>query len=105
VKFRVWRLDEFNDYDADEREDNAWTVPDQRGILYPENSVPCDDVREAAERYADYFHSHRDGWECTWPVEFVVHDGVGYFIVEVEREMVPDFHAGKPTPLHVEAAA
>lgn len=100
-KLRVWLYDEFKAYDADEREDCAWKVPDRRGILYPETSAPVTDAREAAELYAEYFHNQCDGWESTWPLEFVVHDGEHYFRIEVEREMAPDFHASKPKPLLV----
>jgi hypothetical protein len=69
--------------------------------LYPEHSAPCDSVDDAARQYAEYFHNQRDGWECTWPREFVVHDGEQYFIVEVERETVPEFWCRKPKPLVV----
>lgn len=96
AKMRVWIRDEFEDYDEDERADRAWTVPDRRGILYPENAAPCDDPRDAAKQFADYYHAQRDGWESTWPIEMIVHDGDRYWIVEVDRECVPEFSADKP---------
>jgi len=102
AKMRVWILDEFKDCDEDEREDLSWSVPDRRGILYPENAWRCDDPREAAKVFAEYFHNQRDGWECTWPIEVVVHDGDRYWIVEVARETVPEFLAAKPKPFAVE---
>lgn len=96
--YRVWYKEEFDDYDADERDDRAWTAkPRWSG----DTSHEPYDVRDAAKKYADYFHSQRDGWECTWPLEFVVHDGSVYFVVEVERETVPEFVAGKPRALEV----
>lgn len=101
-RLRVWLYDEWKDYDADEREDCAWVPPDTKSILYPENpGIPVTDVEKAAELYAAYFHSQRDGWESTWPIEFVVHDPIAntYVVIEVERETVPEFHASKPRTL------
>jgi hypothetical protein len=104
-KMRVWRKDEFDDADDDdERADRAWAVPDRRGILHPQNSAPCDDPRDAAEQYAEYCHARRDGWEWSWPVDFVVHDGERYYVVEVERETVPEFCASKPKDLVLDSA-
>lgn len=53
--------------------------------------------RDAAEVYADYFHSQRDGWESTWPVEFFVRDMETDVVqrFSVDRETVPEFHADK----------
>lgn len=101
MTMRVWCHDEFKDCKNDEeRDDRAWAVPDTKSFLYPERpGVPCDDVEDAAEQYADHFHSHRDGWESTWPITFVVHDGKGFFLVEVDREFDPTFSAGRPKQL------
>lgn len=110
MSFRVWPKDEFDDADADEREDSAmaleydctiWSADKRRGERVLRCPLPIDTARDAARVYADWFHGNRDGWECTWPLEFVVHDGERYFVVEVEREMVPEFLAGKPQPLEV----
>ncbi len=101
MRYRVWWEDEFNDYDEAERERRAWVVPDRHGILFPEHAAPCEDVEDAAEQYADYFHSNRDGWENTWPVNFVVHDGARYHLVTVDREYDPTFSAWRPVPLPI----
>lgn len=104
MKYRVWWKEEFDQRNAEERETSAWIVPVRRGVLYPEMISECDDVDEAAEEYAEYFHNNRDGWENTWPLEFVVHDGTNYFVVEVEREYDPTFSAYKAKPLKVQDA-
>lgn len=104
MTLRVWRHDEFTEFDADEREDRAWAPPNQHGVLYPENFRVITDVREAAKLYADYCHARRDGWEWSWPVKFVVDDGAAYVVIEVEREHVPEFRAGNPVPLTIQEA-
>jgi hypothetical protein len=99
-KFRVWGHDEFKELTTDdERDDRAWPVPDRRGILNPEIVTSCRDATEAAEEFAAYCHTRRDGWEWSWPVEFVVHDGESFWLVSVERETVPEFNAGRPSKL------
>jgi len=52
-----------------------------------------DDLEWAASEYADYFHSNRDGWECSWPIVFSIADESGKLLakVEVEREARPHF--------------
>jgi hypothetical protein len=54
---------------------------------------PCGEM--LAQVAAEDFHSHHDGWECSWPLDFVIlrEDGseVGRYIVE--RETVPEFFA------------
>jgi len=101
MTYRVWWYDEFKDFKTDdERYDHAWTVPDAQSFFYPDRpGVPCDDVEDAAEKYADYFHSQRDGWENTWPIDFVVHDGEKFYLVDVERGFDPTFAALKPTEI------
>ena len=50
--------------------------------------------KEAAELAAEYDHSQRDGWEWSWPVIYKVRSPSGQLaLVEISREMVPDFHA------------
>lgn len=48
-----------------------------------------DDLRYAAEEYAEHYHDNRDGWECSWPISFTVArpDGLVLGTVEVDREM------------------
>ena len=55
-----------------------------------------DDVEDiAAEAAEDYFRNH-DGWECDWPLTFVIFDG-GEVIgkCEVELEHNPSFSASR----------
>jgi len=53
-------------------------------------------AKEAAEEYAAYVHSQRDGWESNWPLEFRVRlpDGTTEDY-EVERDMEPIFRAAR----------
>lgn len=108
--FKVWPKDEFDGADADEREDSAMSLVYDCNVYSPdkrrgERVLRCphaiDNARDAARIYADWFHGNRDGWECTWPLDFVVHDGERYFVVNVERDMEPVFMAAKPQPLEV----
>lgn len=93
-RMRVWRQEDFaNCSDDDERIDLAWEVP--------RTGYPITDARKAAELYADHCHSQRDGWEWIWPIQFVVHDGENYWLVDVERYTVPEFESGRPKPLVV----
>jgi hypothetical protein len=105
-KLRVWYYEEFKDCegDVDCLADRAWPVPDQKPILFAGEPSPITDVKHAAELYAAHFHNQRDGWECTWPIEFVVHDGEQYFLIEIDREMVAEFWASKPRQLLVGSA-
>lgn len=85
TKMRVWLHDEFKDADADEREDRAWVSP-------------SDHLKDAVKLFAEYQHNSRDGWEWTWPIKVVVHDGEHYWIVVVHREYAPEFWPDKPKP-------
>ena len=86
AKMRVWLHDAFKDADADEREDLAW-------------AAPSDHLKDAVKLFAEHQHNQHDGCEWTWPIKVVVHDGDHYWIVEVHREYMPEFWAGKPKPL------
>lgn len=46
-----------------------------------------------AEECAEDYHSHHDGWESSWPLDFFIFDLEGKLLgtVEVERETVPNF--------------
>lgn len=57
----------------------------------------ADEPRNAAKQAAAYDHAHGGGWEWSWPIEYFVRDpstGKKY-LVEVERESIPEFVAGK----------
>lgn len=93
MKFRVWCLD------RDDAEDDGTDVvrgeisqvgASRRRFFVYALSGPA----EAAERYADWFHGNRDGWESSWPLTFRVRseDGTEQDF-EVDREMVPEFSA------------
>lgn len=85
--FRAWLHDEFTQYDADERDDNAWIAKN------------CTNPRSAATEFAEYCHARRDGWEWSWPIEVIVDDGSQHWLVEVERETVPEFYANRAEKL------
>ena len=99
LRYRVWSLS----WDEDEEDgadvvgydiishDYGKRVP--RGIVYVPDTVLFD-AGDAAEAYADYVHSQRDGYECTWPLVFRVRCPDGSTAdFEVDREYVPEFSA------------
>jgi len=53
-----------------------------------------DDVRWAAEQYAEHHHYNHDGWEDIWPIIFTVATPDGKILgrVSVERESRPHFY-------------
>lgn len=53
-------------------------------------SGPC----LSAEAASDFYSKH-DGWECSWPLEFVIlrEDGSEVGTYSVERESEPVFYA------------
>lgn len=49
-------------------------------------------AEDAACEAASDFHSNRDGWESSWPIQFAMYyDGELKAVVEVEREWEPTF--------------
>lgn len=48
-----------------------------------------------AVKYADYYWSEYDGWDCYWPITFTIADDTGKILgkVEVTMEAVPTFTA------------
>lgn len=94
MKYRVWCLS-WEDTDEDGRDvvgvDVAREVTPAGCIAAPYYVA---DAREAATYYAEWAHSNRDGWECTWPLTFRVRlpDG-STEDYEVEREYDPTFRA------------
>ena len=80
MQLKFWRAE--YDYSIDDAE--TFEVKNYDGL---------DDLEYAAEEYAEYFHDHRDGWECDWPVEFYIATMEGKILgmVSVERESMPVF--------------
>lgn len=65
----------------------------ERGVVYAPDRVLYD-AAGAAEAYADYVHSARDGYESSWPLVFRVRSSDGSTAdFEVDREIVPEFRA------------
>lgn len=50
---------------------------------------------DIASECAEDFHTHHDGWDCSWPIEFVIlrEDGSEVGRYTVERESEPVFYA------------
>lgn len=104
LQYRVWCLswDEEEEHGADVvgydilSHDYGKRVP--RGIVYVPDTVLYD-AAGAAEAYADYVHSNRDGNESSWPLVFRVRcpDGTTADF-EVDREFVPEFSAASIKP-------
>lgn len=75
---------------------DGWRADTSRRIWVPFRSAASLDAEEAAEKYADYFHYQRDGWECTWPLTFHVRCPDGTLEkYEVAREAVYEFNGAK----------
>jgi len=81
-----------------------WFVEDidapEDALDFPEGIAPDVDCR-TAERLADWCHARRDGWEWSYPKEFViVEDNGTLHRFEVQRHSVPEFEARelKPPP-------
>lgn len=96
--FRAWPVG-YHEFDGLQHEYNEHTDGYKGGAL------------QVASKYAEHFHSQHDGWECTWPMSFLVRDlGPGQtrsthdengpvYTIEVERETVPVFAAlGRELP-------
>jgi fibronectin type 3 domain-containing protein len=65
----------------------------RRDVVEVPDTVLCD-ASDAAEAYADYVHSQRDGYESSWPLVFRVCSPDGSISdFEVDREYVPEFSA------------
>lgn len=80
---------------------------DQRGVIHVADTVLLD-AKDAAEVYADYAHSQRDGYEANWPLTFRVRSADGTIAdFEVDRDFVTEFHAApvKVKPVVKEGAA
>jgi hypothetical protein len=106
LRYRVWCLswEEEEEHGADVigydilSHDYNKRVP--RGEVHVPDTVLYS-AAKAAEAYADYVHSQRDGYECSWPLQFRVRNADGSTEdFEVDREIVPKFSAApiKPIP-------
>lgn len=52
-------------------------------------------ARSAAVKFAEDYHANRGGWEATWPITVCMRDEDRvFYVVEVSREMVPEFWGG-----------
>jgi hypothetical protein len=95
MSYKVWR-DEEGEHDG-----GAKTYP-RNPPAPPANSVFVSndswvmDAENAAETYAAYFHNNRAGYECSWPVEFLVRDMETNVVhsFSVDRDYDPTFSAG-----------
>ena len=101
--YRVWCIS------WEDHEDNACMVRGYDPITegWKDDNSKCIhiaftpmDAGEAAERYAEWCHSHRDGWEASWPLVFRVLSPDGTLTdFSVDRESRPIFAAhevGRP---------
>ena len=50
-----------------------------------------------AEKAAEHYHNHRDGWESSWPITLIIQreDGSVIDVYDIDRESVPQFFARK----------
>ncbi len=102
LRFRVWCLswEEEEDHGCDVvAYDILGEYPrGQRGTIFTPNSV-LHDAEDAAEAYADYVYSQRDGYESSWPLTFRVRSADGSTAdFEVDTEHVVEFHASPAKP-------
>ena len=77
--------------------DDHETIEDAITIPGSEGTDATSGLLWAAEDAAEDHHTNHDGWECSWPLAFVILDDelneLGRF--SVDREMLPQFHATK----------
>ena len=100
ARYRVWCLS------WEDTEDDGMEVvwyPALGPVPAPEKDTVYDwrvsDAKSAAEAYADFAHSHRDGYECSWPLTFRVRSPDGSTQdFEVERDFDPVFSARAVKP-------
>lgn len=97
--YRVWCLswDEEEEHGADVigydifSHDYSKRAP--RNVVQVANTLLCD-ASDAAEAYADYVYSQKDGYESSWPLTFRVRSPDGLTCdFEVYCEHVPSFSA------------
>lgn len=88
LKLKIWRPDRGET--VEDAEDFEVTR-----LGWDDETLDKTELCYAAEKYADYCHARRDGWEWSWPVTFHVADEDGKFlgVAEVDRDMAPVFNA------------
>jgi hypothetical protein len=74
--------------------DNRETAQD--GIQI--NVSDTDDLSRCAEEAAEHYHSRRDGWEASWPVQIGVANGCSSEIHTVHRETSVSFCSHESVP-------
>lgn len=53
-------------------------------------------LRDVAIDAAEDYHANHDGWESSWPLDFLIYEseeGPAVARFEIERETVPQFYA------------
>lgn len=92
-EYRVWCLS----WEDDEKDGESYPdTPPMFSTGIVDETRWANDDRDAVRLYAEYCHSHRDGWESTWPLRFRVRLPTGETRdYDVEREAVPEFVVGR----------
>jgi len=62
---------------------------------YEIESVWVSDIEHVAKQAAENYHSNHDGWECSWPLTFIIWDleGIELGRFSVDRDYDPIFYA------------
>ena len=84
MKFRVWREGDYDDVES--------------ATVFDRNFLN-DDIEYVAEVYAEHYHDNCDGWECSWPLEYMdaTEAGKDHGSVQEVREARPHFY-GRTKP-------
>jgi hypothetical protein len=96
MSYKVWRADEGEEDGSAKTYPRTPPSPSANSVFVSNDTWALDD-HDAVMTYADYCHSQRDGWEWSWPTDFLVRDMKTNTVQKfnVDREEVPEFHAGK----------
>lgn len=100
MKFRVW-CTSWGETDEDGMDVEKCSLNEQiddiignRMSMQIIRSPFVDDAMDAAEKYAEYAHDHRDGYESSWPLNFRVRAEDGTISdFEIDRDFEPIFSA------------
>lgn len=89
MSYRVWL--------AEETDDEGKTYPRVPSSSSADIDSWATSESEAVRLYAEHCHNQRDGWEWSWPIEFLVRDEETkkVLLFDVERETVPEFWCGR----------